>query len=56
LSHAEARDVEVRAAVVEEVREQLGDVLAENYLYHFVVRRFARALIEEPDELGIPAV
>ncbi|HZI37907.1 MAG TPA: hypothetical protein VFF24_06340 [Acidimicrobiia bacterium] len=48
--------MEVRAAVVEEVREQLGDVLAENYLYHFVVRRFARALIEEPDELGIPAV
>lgn len=46
--------VATRAAVNDEVREDLGEILAGNYLYHFVVRRYARALLGEPDELGIP--
>ena len=38
----------------DEVREDLREILAGNYLYRFVVRRYARALLGEPDELGVP--
>ena len=35
-----------------ELGDRLGDVLADRYLYHFVVRRLAQQLLGDDDEWG----
>lgn len=40
------------SAVGEELGDRLGEVLADRFLYHFVVRRYALHLLGDDDEWG----
>ena len=39
-------------ATVDDLGDRLGDVLADRFLYHFVVRRYAQLLLGGDDEWG----